>query len=292
MKKLLKSKLVRKQKIIRFFTIGIWTLAIILAIIAGAVYTSIPAVKNAIVMATTIKPETFTELYFENHLSLPKKIVTDQENNFKFTVHNLEYKTMTYPYEVYIKCSDAGCNGEKQIIDEGKITLKHDEYKTISESYMITLPTGRIEIVANLINKKQGIDFWVEGDTQTSQLELSKTAKQPQPASTTVQPQLLTDFYFDISTPLPILVTQNQIVSFAFTVHNSGYQDVNYPYDIYIEENGQTTPIDKDQFTLKPDEYKTISQSHVMMVTPGALAKIYIKLTNENRYINFEVKGL
>ena len=161
MKKITKIKrnMARRELIMR---VGFLILAVIFAFEIYQAYNYIPGVKEAVALATTVKPETFTELYFENHLALPAKITSYQEETFRFTVHNLEYKTMTYPYEVYIKCSDVGCNGDKQIIDEGEITLKQNEYKTISESYMINLPTGRIEIVANLINKNQQIDFWME----------------------------------------------------------------------------------------------------------------------------------
>ena len=254
---------------------------------------SISSIKNAIVLATTVKPETFTELYFENHLKLPNTITPPQESLFKFTVHNLEYKDMEYPYEVYIKCLDIGCNGDKQMIDEGKFTLKYGEYKTIDENFTITLPTARVEVIANLINKNQKIDFWVEGNGLTSQQESSNVANQPQLSPTVVQqPQLLTDFYFNYQPQLPITVVSNQTVSFAFAVHNLKNQDVTYPYEVYIEDNGRIIPIDRGQFVLKPDEYKTISQTHVMMVTPGSLARMYVKLTSENRYIYFEVKGL
>jgi len=41
----------------------------------------VPSVKEAFILATTMKPETFTELYFEDHLSLPNKVTLFKENN-------------------------------------------------------------------------------------------------------------------------------------------------------------------------------------------------------------------
>ncbi|MBU3978283.1 hypothetical protein KKE68_01105 [Patescibacteria group bacterium] len=139
-------------------------LIILLALIlAGKIaYKTIPSFRQTIILATTVQPERFTELYFEKHLTLPKNITMYQTENFSFTIHNLEYNDMEYPYEVYIKCLQMGCNGEKQLIDEGKFTLKHDEYKTIDENYTITLPTARVQIIINLINKNnQQIHFWL-----------------------------------------------------------------------------------------------------------------------------------
>lgn len=116
----------------------------------------VPSIKEAIILATTVKPETFTELYFENHLSLSDKIILFNNNNFKFTIHNLENKDMEYSYEVYINM-----NGEKQVIDKNTALVKNNEYKTISENFIITVPIQRVKIVVNLIGKNQQIDFWM-----------------------------------------------------------------------------------------------------------------------------------
>jgi len=83
----------------------------------------VPSVKEALILATTVKPETFTELYFEDHLFLPSKITLFKENNFKFTIHNLENKDIEYPYEVYIEV-----NGEKQMFDKSSVLIKNNEY--------------------------------------------------------------------------------------------------------------------------------------------------------------------
>ena len=117
----------------------------------------VPSVKEALTLATTVKPETFTELYFEDHLSLPDKVILFKENNFKFTIHNLENKDMEYPYEVYIEV-----NGERQLIDKSSVLIKNNEYKTISEDFTITIPLQRVEVVVNLIDKNQPIHFWMD----------------------------------------------------------------------------------------------------------------------------------
>ena len=116
----------------------------------------VPSVKEALILATTVKPETFTELYFEDHLSLPSKVTLFKENNFKFTIHNLENKDMVYIYEVYIDV-----NREKQMIDKNSVLIKKNEYKTITEDFTITVPTQRVKVVVNLIGKNQQIHFWM-----------------------------------------------------------------------------------------------------------------------------------
>jgi hypothetical protein len=63
---------------------------------------------------------------------------------------------MLYPYEVYIDI-----NGEKQSIDKSSVLIKNNEYKTITQTFIITTPIQRAKIVVNLINKNQQIDFWM-----------------------------------------------------------------------------------------------------------------------------------
>ena len=133
-------------------------LLIIACLVTGTILliNYVPSVKEAFILATTKIPETFTELYFEDHLTLPSKITLFKENNFKFTIHNLENKDMLYPYEVYIEV-----NGEKQSIDKSSVSIKNNEYKTIAQTFIITTQIQRAEIVVNLIDKKQQIDFWM-----------------------------------------------------------------------------------------------------------------------------------
>ena len=154
--------MVKNKKINSKLIIRIVIPVLILLIIAAGVFLLVryvPSVKEAFILATTVKPETFTELYFENHLSLPKEVKLFKENNFKFTIHNLENKDMEYPYEVYIEI-----NGEKQMIDKDTVSIKNNEFKTITENFTITTPTKRAKVVVNLTSKNQQIDFWMGED--------------------------------------------------------------------------------------------------------------------------------
>ena len=117
--KMVKNKKINSKLLLR---IGL-TLLIIAALVAGIflLVNYVPSVKEAFILATTKIPETFTELYFEDHLSLPKEITLFKENNFKFTIHNLENKDMLYPYEVYIEV-----NAERQSIAKSSILIKNN----------------------------------------------------------------------------------------------------------------------------------------------------------------------
>ena len=136
---------------IRLMLLVVWFIVVFFLLVE-----CVPLVKEAVILATTVKPETFTELYLEDHLSLPNKVTLFKENNFKFTIHNLENKDMEYSYEVYIDV-----NREKQMIDKISVLIKNNEYKTISEEFTITIPIQRVKVAVNLISKSQQIHFWM-----------------------------------------------------------------------------------------------------------------------------------
>jgi hypothetical protein len=237
-------------------------------------------IKQTIILATTYQPERFTELYFENHLNLPKDTTLNTPKTFAFTIHNLEYRTETYPYEIYIPN-----NGQKQIIATGTATLNQDQYKTIHETFTLTTQTKRAHMVVNLKNKDQQIAFWMgeNEEKETAQAASTKTLQQAKPT-----PIYVPDFF--LSNQIPLVVTTNQIIPISFTVRNTTLQLKAYPYTISLEENGQSTPIETNQFTLQPGEKKRITTSYTL---PHAIthANIIIKLLNENRYIYTEMKG-
>jgi len=131
-------------------------IAVCLILVFPQISKYVLSVKNAFFLAVNPKQETLTELYFENHSSLPDIFILSKEYNFKFTIHNLENKDMEYPYEVYIDI-----DGKKKEIEKSTVLIKNNEYKTIKINYTITTPIQRFKVVVDLINKNQQIDFWM-----------------------------------------------------------------------------------------------------------------------------------
>ena len=94
----------------------------------------------------------FTELYFTDEL--PKTIKINENVNFSFGIHNLENKRMDYSYEVYARTNK---------IDEGSLSLNHDETKIITKSFIVEkVKESSMPISVKLLNKDQEIHFWVD----------------------------------------------------------------------------------------------------------------------------------
>lgn len=136
----------------------------ILLCLLGAGYGSIiafsqPGVKNAFANATSRQPESFTEIYFENHSNLPKKFNLNKELSFSFTIHNLTGKDMQYPYEVYFDVA-----GERLSLDQKTVFIKNNGYKTIQEKFTPTVLFPDAKAIVNLTNNNEQIDFLLKGN--------------------------------------------------------------------------------------------------------------------------------
>lgn len=100
--------------------------------------------------------EPLTEVYFENHTSLPKNVFLNKDYNFSFTVHNLEYQDVEYNY--IVEAYDVN-NTLLFEINKGGFTLANNESKTINENYIFNKPFDRakveIKITKNLIGEPE-----------------------------------------------------------------------------------------------------------------------------------------
>ena len=101
--------------------------------------------------------EHFTELYFDNHTALPKKVASGEAVSFSFIVHNLEGESMVYPYNIYFKDQ----NGRVVDMEEKSVTLADGESRTIKESYSPAVTEDKGGIFVELPQKKQEIHFLI-----------------------------------------------------------------------------------------------------------------------------------
>src|SRR6266849_8206713 len=102
------------------------------------------------------KPEKMTELYFNDSANLPGSATSNQVISFAFVIHNLETTDYQYVYEVSMNV-----NSIKHIVDSGKILVKNNQYYVKNEKFNLMNSSGRQEVVVELINLHQSIDFWI-----------------------------------------------------------------------------------------------------------------------------------
>ena len=102
------------------------------------------------------KSEKLTELYFNDNANLPSSATSKQEISFAFVIHNLETTDYQYIYEVSVNL-----NGTRHIVDSGKVLVKNNQYYVNNEKFNLMNSSESQEVVVELTNKQQSIDFWI-----------------------------------------------------------------------------------------------------------------------------------
>lgn len=120
------------------------------------------------------KSERFTELYFNNHLALPKHVSGSMPQPFSFVIHNREGQDMEYSYTVYGDvtyqtnlhaiegyCANTTDNFDRQrfVIGRGVVNLNSGSSATIDELLTVPAKIERGTIYVNLEGLDQVIHF-------------------------------------------------------------------------------------------------------------------------------------
>jgi hypothetical protein len=100
------------------------------------------------------QPEKLTELYFNNNTELPSSVPPNHVISFTFVIHNLETTDYQYAYNVSVLA-----NGSRHIIDSGTVLVKNNQYYLKSENFNLTNVSGKQDVIVELTNKRQSIDF-------------------------------------------------------------------------------------------------------------------------------------
>jgi hypothetical protein len=79
--------------------------------------------------------------------------------SFAFVIHNLETTDYQYVYQVSMKV-----NGTRHIIDRENVLVKNNQYYVKNEKFNLISYPGRQEVVVELTNMQQSIDFWIGGN--------------------------------------------------------------------------------------------------------------------------------
>lgn len=114
-------------------------------------------VNNGLVTLDLLpQPEKLTELYFNDSANLPNSTTSKQTIHFSFVIHNLETTDYQYRYTVSVNA-----DGTRQIVDSGMVVVKNDQYYVKHEQFTVMASPIRQDVVVELTNKRQSIDFWM-----------------------------------------------------------------------------------------------------------------------------------
>ncbi len=115
-----------------------------------------PTVKHAFVLATTHQPERLTELYFPADQTLPATYTPGKSYIVAFAIHNMEYRTTTYPYKATLQWGNS-----TQVLKTGSVTLANSQEETIDVPVVAPASGARVEVAVSLTRLNQSIHFWL-----------------------------------------------------------------------------------------------------------------------------------
>lgn len=101
------------------------------------------------------EPEKLTELYFTQPNKLPSVYSPGQSQTVNFTVHNIEYQTMTYRYAIVEESQD-GTN--KQTLTSNSFTIDQNQYKHITYTGPLADVGPNAKVVIELPTVNESID--------------------------------------------------------------------------------------------------------------------------------------
>ena len=102
------------------------------------------------------EPERLTELYFTHPNSLPTKYTPGQQQTVAFTVHNLEYRTTTYHYQVTEQAQDGTST---QTLTSGSFTLTQNQFRSNALNITLTDLSQHVKVEVRLVNVNESIDY-------------------------------------------------------------------------------------------------------------------------------------
>lgn len=104
------------------------------------------------------QPERYTELYFADYESLPRKIESGKPLDFSFVIRNLEGDDTNYPYVVYLEYAD----GRRENVQTGAVSLANEGSKTIIVTDNVAADPTIKKVIVQLTEKDQEISFILE----------------------------------------------------------------------------------------------------------------------------------
>lgn len=117
------------------------------------------------------QPERLTELYYQNHTTLPASFTPGSPQMFSFTAHNLEYRDTNYRYSVTAQPADST---QSVPLASGSFRLPQNAYKTSQVTFVPsenmaqagTTPNPRVQIITTLYKDgrqfgSESIHYWV-----------------------------------------------------------------------------------------------------------------------------------
>jgi len=100
------------------------------------------------------------------------------------------------------------------------------------------------------------------------------------------KPEKLTELYFNDNANLPGSATSNQVISFAFVIHNLETTDYQYVYEVSMNINSIRHIVDSGKVLVKNNQYYVKNEKFNLMNSPGR-QEVVVELIHLHQSIDF-----
>jgi type II secretory pathway pseudopilin PulG len=114
------------------------------------------SIRQAFTLATTRRLESYTELYFPSHASLPERYAPGQSQLVTFVLHNVEGRDMTYNYNVVTSGSITDTYpGQPVGVHAG-------DTQRVSVKVPIRQTAQHVRVQVEVSTTNQSIHYWID----------------------------------------------------------------------------------------------------------------------------------
>lgn len=116
----------------------------------------------------TDRDDSFTELYFPDHLALPDSVVPGAPVAFDFSIRNLEGSTSTYTWQVVIGDEPAAAGGDPaaSVILQGEQELLDGDAVVVRVERVPDVPVGSWVVSVVLVGRAESIHFPISVESE------------------------------------------------------------------------------------------------------------------------------
>jgi hypothetical protein len=133
-----------------------WTVSVVVVLL---VIVLVVPIKNQLTSWNVLPTsEGLTELYFTHSTMLPSTYIAKQKQTVLFTIHNEEYRTETYHYEIM---EAASVGTPDSILASGIVTLRQGESRDVAATVAIQPLAARVNVSVVLTNQHESVQYWL-----------------------------------------------------------------------------------------------------------------------------------
>ncbi len=129
----------------------------VVAVAAVAAFAWSPSFRDEVGASVAQQPTPFTELFLDDHASLPRQVTPGVPATFHFTIANHEGRAVAYDYRVTV----TGANGSSAVAQRATVEVGAGASTSIAATFTTTPGSSSSVISVELVDRTENVHFEV-----------------------------------------------------------------------------------------------------------------------------------